>query len=140
MTTHERARFWRLRLASWLGDSAAMYDLASACELGVGTPPNDLAATHWHQRAAARGDARSMAALGKRYAAGQTFPENKIDALMWLSLATDFCNADVLRRVFVWQRDELAAGMSAADQETAARRAQEWREAFLSQRRARPPQ
>ena len=79
-----------------------------------------------------------MAALGKRYAAGQTLPENKINALMWLTLATDFCNADVLRRVFVWQRDELAGDMSAADQETAARRAQEWREAFLSQRQMRP--
>lgn len=132
--THERARFWRLRLASWLGDPSAMYDLASACELGVGTAVNDAAATRWHQRAAARGDARSMAALGKRCAADQTLPDNKIDALMWLSLACDFSSADVLRRFFIWQRDELAGSMDAAGQETALRRAQEWRTAFLRRR------
>lgn len=133
MLTHERARFWRLRLASWLGDPSAMYELASACELGVGTPPDAAAAAHWHQRAAARGDARSMAALGQRCATGQTLPENKIDALMWLSLAADFCTADMLRRVFVWQRDALADDMSAEARDAATRRAEEWKAAFARQ-------
>ena len=121
----EQTRCWRLRLASWGGDREAMYDLACAFELGVGARRDAAAATRWHQRAAVRGDARSMAALGQRYAAGQTLPHDPVAALAWLSLAADHCSVDVLRRVFAWQRDDLAGRLSPADQVAAGRRAQE---------------
>ena len=122
----ERARFWRLRLAAWRGDPDAMYDLACALELGVGARPNAGAATRWHRRAALRGEARSMAALGQRYASGQTLPGDPVAALAWLSLAVDYCTNDLLRRVYAWQRDDLAGRMSPADREAASRMAQEW--------------
>lgn len=121
----EQRRCWRLRLASWRGDPEAMYDLACAYELGVGVRLNAAAATRWHQRAAVRGDARSMAALGQRYAAGETLPRDPVASLTWLSLAVDHCSIDVLRRVFAWQRDDLAGRLSPADREAASRRAQE---------------
>ena len=133
----ERSRLWRLRLAAWLGDAEAMYDLASAFELGVGARPDDAAATRWHKRAAIRGDARSMAALGQRHATGQTAPCDPVEALALRSLAVDHCAVDVLRRVFVWQRDDLAGRLSPADREAASRRALEWSEA-LARRRPLP--
>jgi len=120
--TAERARLWRLRLAAWRGDPDALYDLACACELCVGQKPDANAATRWHRRAALRGDARSMAALGQRYATGQTLPPDRVEALAWLSLAVDHCAVDVLRRVFAWQRDELAGAMSPIELESARAR------------------
>ena len=122
--TAERARLWRLRLAAWRGDPAALYDLACACELGIGQKPDADAATRWHRRAALRGDARSMAALGQRLATGHTLPPDTVDALAWLSLAVDHCAVDVLRRVFAWQRDDLAGTMSPDAQARADARAQ----------------
>jgi TPR repeat protein len=121
----ERARLWRLRLASWRGDPAALYDLACACELGIGQKPDADAATRWHRRAAIRGDARSMAALGQRHATGQTLPLDRIEALAWLSLAVDLCAVDVLRRVFAWQRDDLAGSLNPIELERASARARE---------------
>lgn len=129
-TRAERARLWRLRLASWLGESSAMYDLACACELGIGQKPDAIAATRWHERAALRGDARSMAALAQRHATGQNLPTDPVEALAWLSLAVDHCAVDVLRRVFAWQRDDLAGRMSPAERETAGRRARDLSDAI----------
>jgi hypothetical protein len=129
-TLADRARLWRLRLTSLRGDPAALYDLACACELGIGQTPDAKAATRWHLRAAIRGEARSMAALGQRYATGQALARDPVEGLAWLSLAVDRCAVDVLRRVFAWQRDDLAASMSPCEREDASARADELAQAI----------
>ena len=126
----DKARLWRLRLSSLSGDPAALYDLACACELGIGQAPDANAATRWHRRAAIKGEARSMAALGQRYATGQTLARDPVEGLAWLSLAVDCCAIDVLRRVFAWQRDDLAGSMSPCEREDASARAHELAQAI----------
>ncbi len=71
-----------------------------------------------------------MAALGQRYATGQTLARDPVEGLAWLSLAVDRCAVDVLRRVFAWQRDDLAASMSPCEREDASARADELAQAI----------
>ena len=75
-----------------------------------------------------------MAALGQRYAAGQTLTRDPVEGLAWLSLAVDRCAVDVLRRVFDWQRDDLAGSMSPCEREEATARAHELAQAIRRRR------
>ena len=89
---------------------------------GLGTEASFKNAVLWYKRAATQGYAKAQASLARRYAAGEGVARDLVEALFWMTAAAD----QNLPRA-VAGRDEISAGMSAAEIGAARARVAAWK-------------
>jgi uncharacterized protein len=112
------------RKAAEQGHTSAENNLGSAYENGEGTLQDHAEAAKWYERAARQGDAWGQRNLARLLRDGQILAQSVIQAHAWFNLASaaEESHPDAAK-----ERDELAAGMSAAQLAEAQRLAREWK-------------
>jgi hypothetical protein len=117
----------RLLESAQKGDAEAQFELGKNYETGRIGLPKDLAlAEHWYREAAAQGDSFAEASLGILYQFGKGVHRDSVLALMWYEIAIARAQSGD-RNSIAELRDDVIAGMTAAQIGEARRMAREFR-------------
>ena len=119
------APYFRIAVEAKLPD--AQNFLGMMCELGLGVPVDAAAAGQWFRKAAARGQVKAQANLGRNLGPLSDDRDTRIEALGWLTVAADQGEASAIKSL-----EESLPGLKDGDLEAAKIRADELRKMILS--------
>jgi TPR repeat protein len=102
------------RKAAELGDRFAEFSLGNMYYFGRGVAQDHAEAAKWMLRAAGKGEGAAQLNLGYLYHKGHGVPRNDVLAYIWLSRAAVPRAGSMVPAKAMQIRDEVAAGMSAA--------------------------
>lgn len=119
------APYFRIAAEAELPD--AQNFLGMMCELGLGVPVDAAAAGQWFRKAAARGQVKAQANLGRNLGPLADDRDTRIEALGWLTVAADQSEASAIKSL-----EESLPGLKDGDLEAAKIRADELRKMILS--------
>lgn len=108
------------------GHTSAQYWLGHMYASGQGVTKNAAQAVRWYRKAAEKGYASAQYELGLMYGQGKGTPENYIQGAKWLYLAK--ASGAPLQLLVAEAIEEVEAGMTRDQIETAQRLASKWRQ------------